>query len=330
MNSQGKKKVQQSGGLGQSGSEVAPTTSAKGCVVALRPYQYVHILDLNSSITRLEVGPKSFVTHDHEKVVNGPNNMIILPPMHYCEIKDPVVLDINNNVTYLNNNVIKLQLGETEYRLSHVWKEPFPLYPGETLINDIKPLEIIQQGQALRLCALRSCKIPTANTDLLLLSNNNNNNNNNNNTNTRGLSGASVYVESGHEWMILGPSTYFPTKQVEIVARVCAQIIKPGQALCVRASRALIDKYGAKREAGETWLVRTPGEYMTLTWETVVGLVDAYTITETRALHMKAKTTFVDVYGKKRLAGHEWLLTLSNTKTHTHTHTHTHKWYYKF
>ena len=59
-------------------------------VVRIGPFHYIQVLDTNSNITRVEVGPLTFVRQEHEKVVVAPVKMIHLPPMHYCIIKNPV------------------------------------------------------------------------------------------------------------------------------------------------------------------------------------------------------------------------------------------------
>ncbi len=48
-------------------------------VYRIPPFYYIHVLDQNSNVTRLEVGPKTFVKQDHEKVLLGPERMLIIP-----------------------------------------------------------------------------------------------------------------------------------------------------------------------------------------------------------------------------------------------------------
>ena len=48
-------------------------------VYRIPPFFYLHVLDQNSNVTRLEVGPKTFVKQDHEKVILGPERMLIIP-----------------------------------------------------------------------------------------------------------------------------------------------------------------------------------------------------------------------------------------------------------
>ncbi len=51
-------------------------------LIRIPPYHYIHVLDRNANVTRLEIGPQTFIRQDHEKFVTGnqPLKMIILPP----------------------------------------------------------------------------------------------------------------------------------------------------------------------------------------------------------------------------------------------------------
>lgn len=62
-------------------------------MIRIKPFYYIHVLDNNTNVTRVEVGPQTFTRHDHEKVVAGPEPMIMIPPRHYCVIANPVLRD---------------------------------------------------------------------------------------------------------------------------------------------------------------------------------------------------------------------------------------------
>jgi major vault protein len=70
------------------------------------------------------------------------------------------------------------------------------------------------------------------------------------------------------------------------------------------------------RRAGEEWLVREAGAYLPDVNEEVVETVSAYVLTDKRALHLQALQSFVDIFGKSRKAGEEWLVTLKDAETH--------------
>ena len=40
-------------------------------VIRIPPYHYIHVLDQTTNVTRLEVGPATFVRKDNEMVVSG-------------------------------------------------------------------------------------------------------------------------------------------------------------------------------------------------------------------------------------------------------------------
>ena len=93
-------------------------------------------------------------------------------------------------------------------------------------------------------------------------------------------------------------------------------IISQQQALRLRARQDLEDFKGIKRKTGEEWIIRTPGSYLPGVYETVVELQNAYIITPSRALQLRAVRTFVDDYKKERRAGEEWLVTINDTSYH--------------
>jgi len=59
-------------------------------VIRIKPLFYVHVLDNNTNVTRVEVGPQTFTRQEHEKIVEGPSNAIMIPPRHYAIIQNPV------------------------------------------------------------------------------------------------------------------------------------------------------------------------------------------------------------------------------------------------
>lgn len=60
------------------------------CVMVFFSFFYIHVLDNNSNVTRIERGPQTFTRQEHEKLVAGPEPMIMIPPRHYCIIQNPV------------------------------------------------------------------------------------------------------------------------------------------------------------------------------------------------------------------------------------------------
>merc|ERR1711935_53312 len=73
---------------------------------------------------------------------------------------------------------------------------------------------------------------------------------------------------------------------------------------------------GVSRVAQEQWLVKTVGAYLPGAYEEVCSLMAPYILTDEKALYLKARQEFTDVYGKKRGAGSLWLVTHQQTSCH--------------
>jgi major vault protein len=117
--------------------------------------------------------------------------------------------------------------------------------------------------------------------------------------------------KAGDEWLFKGPGTYIPRVEVQVVEIVRAIIIKPNEALRLKARRPT-----STRKAGEEWLIRVAGAYLPEVEEEVRETVKAYILTAQRALHLEALDSFVDVRGTKRNVGEQWLVTVNDASTH--------------
>ncbi|KXJ17149.1 Major vault protein [Exaiptasia diaphana] len=259
-------------------------------IVRIQPLQYVHLKDLNTNVTVLEVGPKSMILQDNHVLEQGPLPFVVIPPGHYCMIQNPVK-EPNQPGEQCN-----LNHGHREVRFH---KEPFPLYPGEEIIGakslkdykkGIKQLPVIGPNEALRLTAIIDHK------------------------------DGDVDRFAGDMWQLEGPLTYYPTPFASFAENtqsfVTATIVRPGKALEITAKQDLIDKKGKKRVTGEVWLVREQGAYLPGIFEEITNVVEASTITQDFALHMLAKHTGIDALGKKRYAGDEWLVTIDDSDSY--------------
>lgn len=121
---------------------------------------------------------------------------------------------------------------------------------------------------------------------------------------------------SPHQPPLPTPTRAPPTTDVDEVELVEAPIIHHNEALRLRARRQCVDSSGTARNAGEEWLVREPGAYCALVDEIVLEKRRAAILTDKKALHMRASTTFTDVYDQKHRAGDEWLVTSDMTGSH--------------
>jgi len=118
-----------------------------------------------------------------------------------------------------------------------------------------------------------------------------------------------IHKDAGEEWMFRGPGTYYPNAKISIIREIRAIVIAPETGIHLRATRNLVDSKKIKRLAGEEWCVAEPGPFLPGIGEEVVRVVEGNVLTSTKALHLRAKVTFVDVYGQERKAGKEWLVT---------------------
>jgi len=257
---------------------------ADASVIRIKPYYYIHVLDNNSNVTRVEVGPQTFTRQEHEKVLLGPEPMIMIPPRHYCVIQNPVVRNEKRAVVKEGNSQVKLRHGDEEIRFE---QDPFPLYPGEKLVSKVSPLQVVAPNTALRTKCIRDF------------------------TDQDG-----ARRRAGDEYLFEGPGTYIPRVEVQVVEVVQAHIIKPNQALKIRARRGTLDRDGKERKAGEEWLVRHAGAYLPGVDEEIAEQLNAYVLTEKKAIHLRATRTFRDVFKKERKAGEEWLVTFNDAETH--------------
>lgn len=250
-------------------------------VIRLPPYYYVHVLDTNENVTQVICGPATVTRRDHERVVLGPRKMLIVPPAHFCVIADPIVRSASGEPV-MERGQFKVNFGELEVRRT---SEPFFLYPGESVAVGVTPMTIVPENCALRLRAQRQIVEPAP-----------------------GLT-----REAGDEWYFEGPGTYIPHVAVQIVEPVDAIKLDPTQALRLRARNDCLDYKRVRRTAGEEWLVRDMTLYLPNVEEVVVCIVDPLMLTDSTALHLRALSSFVDVFGTERKAGQEWLVTKDRT-----------------
>ncbi|CAF0830342.1 unnamed protein product [Rotaria sordida] len=262
--------------------------SGSGPLYRIPPHYYIHVLDQNTNVTRLEIGPKTFIKQDNETVTIGPEKMITVPPRHYCVIESPVVRNEAGEVQFDKNGQAKLIHADLDIRLAQPDQAPFPLYPGEILRQPVTPLKVVPANSALRLKAVLDFEDETTHEQR----------------------------RAGDEWLFEGPATYIPRKEVSVEEQIRATVIGSNQAIRLCAKKEIIDRAGQHRVTGEEWLVKKTGAYLPLAYETVVSVENAYVLTDKKALHLRALRTFTDNFDKQRMNGEEWLVTLADTETH--------------
>jgi len=259
------------------------------------PQHYLHLLDNNTNVVRVEIGPQTYRCKDQETAVYGPTKMIVIPPRHYVIVVNPVV---TRETKEGKQEVIRdkfgqavLRHGDQEVRLE---QEPFPLYPGEVISERIRPLEIVEANTALKLQATRDFEDRYAH-----------------DSKNRPISRT-----TGEEWHFEGPATYIPQPEVRVVSVTKAVVLPPGHALRLSTPHNFTDRTGTPRLAGSEWHFTQEGFFLPSIHENIVKIENPYILTDKTALHLRAEHHFTDCFGIDRPAGSEWLVTNSMTATH--------------
>ncbi|XP_059204719.1 major vault protein [Centropristis striata] len=253
-------------------------------IIRIPPHHYIHVLDQNTNIARVEIGPLTYIRQDNERVLFLPVRMIMVPPRHYCVVLNPVARDDDKQVLFDQSGQAKLRHADLEIRLT---QEPFPLYPGEELQQNVTALQIVFPDTALRLQALLDFQ----------------------------QEGGEKHV-AGDEWLFEGPGTYIPRKEVAVLETIKATVIRENQAIRLRARKEGVDRGGVRRVTGEEWLVSKVGAYLPGAHEEVIDIVNAFILTDKKALHVRALRPFKDAAGRDRRTGEEWLVTMAEREAH--------------
>uniref|UniRef100_A0A673BIP4 Major vault protein n=1 Tax=Sphaeramia orbicularis TaxID=375764 RepID=A0A673BIP4_9TELE len=225
-------------------------------IIRIPPHHYIHVLDQNTNIARVEIGPLTYIRQDNERY----------------------------GVRFDQSGQAKLRHADLEIRLT---QEPFPLYPGEEVQQDVTPLQIVFPDTALRLQALLDFQ----------------------------EDGGERRV-AGDEWLFEGPGTYIPRKEVVVLETIKATVIRENQAIRLRARKEGVDRGGVRRVTGEEWLVSKVGAYLPGAHEEVIDIVNAFILTDKKALHVRALRPFKDAGGRDRRTGEEWLVTMADREAH--------------
>ncbi|XP_076153724.1 major vault protein [Alosa pseudoharengus] len=261
-----------------------PEELVDASIIRIPPHHYIHVLDQNTNIARVEIGPLTYIRQDNERVLFPPARMIMVPPRHYCVVINPVARDDEGRVQFDQSGQAKLRHADLEIRLT---QEPFPLYPGEDVQQDVTALQIVYPDTALRLQALLDFK------------------------ETNGQKRV-----AGDEWLFEGPGTYIPRKEVAVLETIKATVIRENQAIRLRARKEGEDRGGVHRVTGEEWQVSKVGAYLPGAHEEVIDIVNAYILTDKKALHVRALRPFRDAGGRDRRTGEEWLVTMAEREAH--------------
>jgi len=91
-------------------------------------------------------------------------------------------------------------------------------------------------------------------------------------------------------------------------------IIKPNQALRIRATNNCRDNKGRERKAGEEWLVTDVGPYLPGPYEKLSPITNGHILDGETGVYVRVKNTFTDDKGLKQKAGTERLVTRKETE----------------
>uniref|UniRef100_A0A667XZW8 Major vault protein n=1 Tax=Myripristis murdjan TaxID=586833 RepID=A0A667XZW8_9TELE len=213
-------------------------------IIRIPPHHYIHVLDQNTNIARVEIGPLTYIRQDNERVLFPPVRMTMVPPRHYCVIANPVARDDNGQVLFDQSGQAKLRHADLEIRLA---QDPFPLYPGEEIKQDVTPLQIVYPDTALRLQALLDFEeeggVKRVAGDEWLFEG------------PGKTSPKRLIPLKREEWLVRKVGAYLPGAHEEVIDIVNAFILTDKNALHVRALRPFKDSGGRDRRTGEEWLV---------------------------------------------------------------------------
>ena len=119
----------------------------------------------------------------------------------------------------------KVRFEELEIRRQADYPDPFPLYPYETLYQDVKPFIFLKDNEALILKAVKPF-VDERDGD------------------------EERFIDD--EYLFKGPGTYEPRIEEEIKKRIEALIILPNHGLLLKALKDTVDSLGVTRKAGTT------------------------------------------------------------------------------
>lgn len=239
-------------------------------IISIAPYEYIYIKNNNTSVIDVVKGPKNYAIQEHEEFVNKKiHKMIVIPPMHFAKILNPVVLSEKGEPLKDKDGQIRLHHSEIQYRLQSDYKVPFFLYHGEQIEGGVQPLKYIAKENSQVLKAIKRFK------------------------------DGEIIREVGDKWLFYGPGICYPRPEVTLLETRTPLKIGPETAIRLSAMQNYLDRNGVRRKAGEEWLVRDQGSYMLDVYEKNLGQQEKIIIGDTSALKMEAIKSFTDCYGNE-------------------------------
>uniref|UniRef100_A0A672PAC3 Major vault protein n=1 Tax=Sinocyclocheilus grahami TaxID=75366 RepID=A0A672PAC3_SINGR len=263
-------------------------------IIRIPPHHYIHVLDQNTNIARVELGPLTYIRQDNERVLFAPVRMIMVPPRHYCVVLNPVARNAEGQVQFDASGQAKLRHADLEIRLT---QDPFPLFPGEEIQKDVTPLQIVYPDTALRLqvftdvtCFTGCCPRPLFSIVHITL-----------------LGERSFFLRPGEHLENGIQDVYVLSEEEGLVLRaVEAFVDTEGQEeLDEEEGESRAKKRGIQRRPGDRWMLRGPIEYVPPATVEVLLRRDAIPLDENEGIYVRDIKT-----GKVRaVIGQTYMLT---------------------
>ncbi len=247
----------------------APSVSATDSVqrITLRSREYAHVEDANRGIVLLEMGPKVLTLEAHQRLLKK-DRMVELGVGKFCVVRNPVEQDATGQVTLDSFGQARLALGDTEVR---VGPRAFVLYPGEELDGDIQTESVLGVYDALKLRAI----LPFVDSE---------------------GEGGPRERQAGDEWLVRGPRRYIPGKEVQIVSREKAHVLRESE-YCVVLNP--FDRATGRIQEGRRKVISGPAVFFLEPGEVLEGEIRSkHVLSERQGLKLEAIDDFTD-----RLAG---------------------------
>ena len=253
------------------------TTNTQMEVVQIPANHYIHVIDNNTNIVRVEVGPQRYTLTSEETLEQSPKPFIAIPPCHYVKITHPV--KDRHRLPYLN------LFDHYEYRYGDDI-QPFPLYPGEKCTSP-EEFIVLEAGSGVVVRASEDLRDASSGT----------------------------FRRAGEEWLMIGPQTLYPQVGVDIVGEAEEETLLEGEGLYLTATHDFVDRTNTQRRGGEVWMVSTPGSFFLDLKERRVRKVLSVTLATNEGVHVSANKAFVDSNGVRRRAGDTWTILSEETES---------------
>ena len=236
-------------------------------VVQIPANHYAHVVDNNTNIVKVELGPQRYTLSSEEALEQSPKPFVSVPPCHFVKVTHPV--KDRYRIPYLN------LFDRYEYRYD---VEPFALYPGEKCSSP-EEIIVLEAGEGVRVRASEDLRDASgthrhAGEEWLL-------------TGPQTLlpqvgvvivgeaveenilEGEAVYLTATHDfvdrsntqrrsgqvWMVSTPGSFFLDLKEKKVKKVKSVTLATNQGIHVSATKSFTDSQGVKRRAGDVWSI---------------------------------------------------------------------------